>query len=226
MSHDRAHGPIWLAFVALLCSAGMWMYASRVLIPYHRADAAAHDQPRGNLSDLYPRWLGARELLLHGRDPYSNEVTREIQAGYYGRPLDPSRSGDPKDEERFAYPVYVAFVLAPTVSLPFEIIEKIFFWILLILTIAGVPIWLRILRWSPPPWTVVGLIGFTVGSPAVMQGLKLEQLSLLVAALVFGAVALLVSDRLGAAGCLLAVASIKPQLVWLLLFWLAVWTLA
>jgi hypothetical protein len=227
MSKHRApRGPLWLVFVALLCAAGIWIYAQCILIPHQRADAAAHGQPRGNLSDLYPRWLGARELLLRGRDPYSNEVTREIQAGYYGRPIDPSRPDDPKDEERFVYPVYVAFLLAPTVGLPFEVVQKGFFWILLILAIGVVPIWLRILKWQPPPWTVVSLIGFTVGSPAVMQTLKLRQLSLLVAALVFGAIALLVADHLSASGCLLAFASIKPQLVWLLLLWLAVWTLA
>ena len=41
----------------------MWFYVSRILVPYQRADAAAHERPRGNLSDLYPRWLGARELF-------------------------------------------------------------------------------------------------------------------------------------------------------------------
>src|SRR5438270_11103744 len=116
--HRVGYGPFWLFFIALLCALGMWLYASRVLIPYQRADAAAHGEPRGNLSDLYPRWLGARELLLRGRNPYSKEITREIQTGYYGRPLDPSRPEDPKDEERFAYPVYVTFLLAPSVRLP------------------------------------------------------------------------------------------------------------
>src|SRR5512142_3099214 len=116
-------GGLWLA-LAILCAAGTWMYVTRVLIPYQVADAAAHGRPRGNLSDLYPRWLGARELLLHGRDPYSAEVTREIQAGYYGRPLDPGRPGDPKDQQRFAYPVYVAFPLAPTVLLPFAWVQQ------------------------------------------------------------------------------------------------------
>ncbi len=61
------------------------------MIPQQVAAATAHDSPRGSLSDLYPRWLGARELLLHHRDPYSPEVTREIQIGYYGRVLDPTR---------------------------------------------------------------------------------------------------------------------------------------
>src|SRR6266403_5151881 len=95
--------------IAVLLAASMLWYVQNLLIPYQRADAAAHDRPRGNLSDLYPRWLGARELLLRGRDPYSAEVTREIQAGYYGRPLDSSRPDDPKDEQAFAYPLYVAF---------------------------------------------------------------------------------------------------------------------
>ena len=60
-------------------SVSMWFYFQRVLIPYQAADAAAHNRPRGTLSDLYPRWLGSRELLMNGRDPYSDEITREIQ---------------------------------------------------------------------------------------------------------------------------------------------------
>ena len=218
--------PWWLFLGALLCAAGMGLYLQRVVIPHQVAEAAAHGRPRGNFSDLYPRWLGARELLLRGRDPYSSDVTREIQTGYYGRPLDSSRPEDPKDEQRFAYPVYVVFVLAPTVELPFEVVQKGVFWLLLFFTIAGVLLWLRILHWSPSPWMQLSLILFMIGSPAVMQALKLRQLSLLVAALVCAALVLLASDHLSAAGSLLAVATIKPQLVWLLLLWLALWTIS
>ena len=32
-------------------------------------------------------------MLLHDRNPYSAEVTRDIQIGYYGRPLDSRRAG-------------------------------------------------------------------------------------------------------------------------------------
>src|SRR5258708_24266218 len=96
------HKPFCLFLAAALCAAGMWTYANRVLIPYQKPDADAHQRPRGNLSDLYPRWLGARELLLHGRDPYSAEVTREIQAGFYGRALYPSLHGEPRDAQGIA----------------------------------------------------------------------------------------------------------------------------
>jgi hypothetical protein len=81
---------------------------------------AEHSQPLfgvlgGYLGDVYQRWIGTRELLLHGRDPYDVEVTREIQAAYYGRPLS---SQEHRDEQRFAYPIFVVFLLAPTVGMP------------------------------------------------------------------------------------------------------------
>ena len=106
---SRRYAPLFQLLAALLCAVSMWIFVQRVVVMYQISDAAATGRPRGNLSDLYPRWLGARELLLRGRDPYSLAVTREIQAGYYGRPLDPSRPSDPKDQQAFAYPVYVVF---------------------------------------------------------------------------------------------------------------------
>jgi hypothetical protein len=220
-----SYKPHWVVLAAALFMVGMWTYADRVLIPYQKVDAAAHDRPRGNLSDLYPRWLGARELLLHGRDPYSLEVTREIQVGFYGRPLDPSRPDDPRDQEGFAYPVYVVFCLAPTIGLPFAILHQGSYWVLFLLTCATTLLWLRILRRSAPLWMQFSLLALTLGSPAVMQGLKLRQMTLLVAGLIAIAITLLVADYQIAAGFLLALATIKPQLVVLLLCWLALWTL-
>ena len=64
-----------------------------------------------------------------------------------------------------------------------------------------------------PLWTQISLLALTLGSVAVMQGLKLQQMSLLVAGLMAIAIALLVTDHAVAAGVLLALASIKPQLV-------------
>jgi hypothetical protein len=222
----RANVPTWMVIAALICCAGIWLFATRLLIPYQVADASAHDRPRGNLSDLYPRWLGARELLLHRRDPYSAEVAREIQAGYYGHPLDASRPGDPRDQQGFAYPVYVVFCLAPTVRLPFEIVQRVFFWMLAVLTAASALIWLAIFRWRAAFRTQFTVVVLTLGSLAVMQGLKLEQISLLVSGLVTIAVLLLVKDHAVPAGIVLALATIKPQLVVFLLLWLAMWTLA
>jgi hypothetical protein len=213
-------------WVALLCASSMWFYVQGVLIPYEKVDAAAHQRPRGNLSDLYPRWLGARELLLHHRNPYGNDVTAEIQKGYYGRELDAARPGDPKDRQGFAYPVYVVFLLAPLVGFSFHGVQILFNWLLVGLTAASVWLWLRALRWELPLPAVAACIALTLGSFPAVQGIKLQQLSLLVAALLGASAACVASGFLFLGGALLALATIKPQLAWPLVAWLLLWALS
>jgi hypothetical protein len=212
--------------LALLASASTWFYMNRILRADQIADAVAHHRPRGNLSDLYPRWLGARELLLHRRNPYSAEITREIQQGYYGRPLDPSRPDDPKDEQGFAYPVYVVFLLAPTVSLPFDTVETSFRWLLIALAVASIFLWLRVLRWKASCGTILIFCVLSAGWLPMVQGIKLQQLSLLVAALLAASGACLSGGWLFLGGGLLALATIKPQLAWPLVLWLLVWAVS
>ncbi len=209
----------------------MWFYVQWVLVPYQKSDAAAHGRPRGNLSDLYPRWLGMRELLLHHRDPYSPEVTREIQSGYYGRPLDAGRMDDPrfnepKDQQGFAYPLHVVFLLAPTIGLPFPVVQTGFRWLLITLTLASVLLWLRVLRWRPSVASTAILIVLTFGSYAVVQGIKLQQLTLVVSALLAGCAAALVAGYFSLAGFLLALATIKPQLALPIAGWLTLWAVS
>jgi Glycosyltransferase family 87 len=212
--------------VAVVACAGMWLYVDRVLIGHQETEAAARGIPRGNLSDLYPSWLASRELLLRHRDPYAPEITREIQAGYYGRPIDPTRPNDPANQQGFAYPVYVAFLLAPTVGLPFADVQVIFRWLLAGLTAISVILWLRVLGWQPS-WTSATVMMLLVfGTFPVVQGIKLQQLSLVVAALIAGSVFLLAKGRLTPAGILLALAMIKPQLTLLLAAWLLLWSVS
>jgi hypothetical protein len=196
---------------------------NRILRAQQIAEAAVHGTPRGNLSDLYPRWLGARELLRHGRNPYSAEITREIQLGYYGRELDPQRPDDPKDQQGFAYPAHVVFLLAPTIELPFEEVETGFRWLLVGLAAASVLLWLRVLRWRASLGTTLIFIVLMLGWVPMVQGIKLQQLSLLVAALLAGCGACLTGGWFFCAGALLALATIKPQLTWPLVVWLLVW---
>jgi hypothetical protein len=111
---------------------GMWRWAEVILIPSNNLAAQSKGSPIGNNSDLYPRWLGTRELLLHDRDPYGAEVTREIQVGFYGRPLDPSNPHDLPFKESFVYPLYVVFLMAPAASLRFGMAVEVFRWVLLL----------------------------------------------------------------------------------------------
>jgi len=210
--------------LALALAAGMWCYVDLVLVPYEKAEAILSGRPRGNLSDLYPRWLGARELLLHGRSPYAPEVTREIQQGYYGRAINPALRNDPTDQQGFAYPVYVTLLLAPTVRLPFPLVQAGFRWILVFLVAVSVPLWLHALRWRVSVVSMMTGIALALGSFPAVQGIKLQQLTLLVCALLAGSAALLVAGRPFLAGILLALATVKPQLAAPFACWLALWT--
>jgi hypothetical protein len=218
------HRPAFRLLLAVLMATGMWLYVQHVLIPYQKTQGPMKESPRGNLSDLYPRWLGARELLLHHRDPYGADITREIQIGYYGRLLDPTRPTDPKDQQGFAYPIYVVLMLAPTLMLPFATVQTAFFWLFAVFTAVSVPLWLRTLRWRVSTTAMITWIVLTLSCFPAIQGLKLQQLTLLVAVFVASSISALARRQFVLGGLLLALATIKPQLVFLLILWLCIWT--
>jgi hypothetical protein len=211
-----------LLAVVLVLAGGMWLYSQWVMVPAEREYYAAKGQPM-DVGDLYPRWYGARELLLHHRDPYSAEVSQEIQVVYYGHALDTAGADRGRDEQRFAYPVYVVFFLAPIVELPFPAVQAVVRWMWALLAAASVLLWLQALGWRPPTLVKLALVVLTISSPPMVQALRLQQLAVLVA-FFFAACALLISrGRLFWAGCVLACATIKPQLALLPALLFLIW---
>jgi hypothetical protein len=201
--------------LSVLSAVSMWYYVAHVW---------SVGQP-AQFSDLYAQWWGAHELLLHHRDPYNPAVTREIQIVIYGAPVAPSHPGDVAERGGgFAYPIYVAFLMWPTLHLAFPVVQGLFVSLFVVLTPASLWLWLYALRWRLPPAKLLILAVFTFGTFPVLQGLKLQNLSLLVAFLVASAMASVAADYLVLAGLLLAGTTIKPQFVILLIPWLALWT--
>jgi hypothetical protein len=206
---------LWL-ILSMLSAVSMWYYVANVW---------SVGQPT-QFSDLYARWWGAHEVLLHRRDPYSPAVTREIQIVIYGAPVASEHPGDAAElAGGFAYPVYVVFLMWPTVHWTFPVARDLFLCVFVAVTLASLLLWLYWLGWRPPAATLTVLAVFTFASFPVLQGLKLENLSLLVAFLVAATMASLVAEQFAMGGLLLAGATIKPQFVLLLIPWLAVWTI-
>ena len=174
----------------------------------------------GPRSDIYPPWFGSRELFLNGLDPYSETVAQQIQVMYYDRALAP---GESRDEQRFAYPIYVSFLFAPTVRLPFREVQILFVICLALATAAGVYLWLRVVKWDISKWGIALILILTLCNPGTMRGLRLQQLGLLVAALLAAAAFSVANGRLVMAGTLLGFATIKPQTMFLPLMWLVIW---
>jgi hypothetical protein len=210
----------------LLASAITWLYMFRILLPWEYFIDVEHGRLKAQLGDLYPRWVGTRELLLHGRNPYGPEVSHEIQTGFYGHAIN-QKYGEPGvdviDEQRFAYPVYVVFFLAPTVYLDFSLLQTWAPVVFALLTAISVLLWMQVLRWRPPRIMAAAIVLFVVASPQIAQGLRLRQLGLVAAFLLALSAWCIARDHLAIAGVLLAISTVKPQMVLLPLLWFLLW---
>ncbi|MFZ0862264.1 MAG: glycosyltransferase 87 family protein [Candidatus Sulfotelmatobacter sp.] len=212
--------------MVLLVAIGTSYYYFDLLLPQARLRDAANEMVGGYAygGDFYPIWLTGRELLFHGSNPYTQEMTREIQIGLYGRPMDPSRPADPPANFRaFAYPLYADLLAAPLLPLGFNAVRVALGVLLPLLTAASLVLWLRAFRLQVSPGTLAMAIILVLVSYPVLEGLYAQQVGLLVGAALAMSAAALARERLILAGMLLAFASVKPQLVWLLALWLLLW---
>ncbi|MGC1371935.1 MAG: glycosyltransferase family 87 protein [Candidatus Sulfotelmatobacter sp.] len=224
---------VWLGLSVLVCGITL-AYRSTILLPWesyvneHYLDVA-HGRLKAQLGDLYPRWVGTRELLLHGRNPYGADVSHEIQLGFYGHVVEQKFDvpGAPViDEQRFVYPVYVVFLLAPIARLDFPVVQRWAPLFLGTLTIVSVMLWVYVLRWRPPRIAIVTIVLFVLSTPQIMQGLRLRQLGFAVAFLLALSAWCLVRNHLAIAGVFLALSTIKPQMAVLPLAWFLFWGLS
>ncbi len=158
-------------------------------------------------NDFYSRWRSAQVYWLDGVDPYSEPATLAIQQGIYGRPAKPDEDPGP-----FAYPFYTVFLLFPLVWLPYVWAEAIWLVILQFSLVAGVFLYLSTVNWPLPPW----LMALT-GLWAVMfyhsgRTILLGQFAGLIFLWTAGVLYALKHERNVAAGMLLALTTIKPQM--------------
>jgi hypothetical protein len=225
LGSDGRYVPHLVLAVSLLICFGVWRWAEGFAAPAYTAHALSEGKPIGNNSDLYPRWLGAREALLHGRDPYSAALTREFQTGFYGRPLNPQSPTDPTDQVAFAYPLYVIFLLAPTVTLPFRTAMEVFRWLLLGAIACSVPLWMYAIGFRPRRLLVVSGMVLAVSTFPAVQEFYMQNLTALVLLLLAAAAAALRRGWLVLSGFLVALSTIKPQLSGLLVLWLMLWAI-
>jgi len=174
--------------------------------------------------DFYPIWLTTKQWRVEHRDPYSPEMTREIQEGLFGRPLDPHIPTDPKDLRMFAHPAFTILLLWPAAEMPFAVSRVVLVVLLAAMTFASVLFWMRALVWRLSwSWLVVIFL-LTLCSYPVLEGLYAAQLGLMVAFLLAGSIFALQRGQLLLAGILMALTTIKPQVTLLVIFYLFLWS--
>lgn len=213
--------------LALLGAASMLYYHQRLFMPRVHAARTAQGLDDGYLlgNDFYQVWLVARESLRNRRDPYGPKMTREIQTGLFGRPLDPNRPTDPIDRRVFPYPAFTGLLFWPAAQYPFPPVRAVVIFLLAILTAATVSLWLRALHWRIGKKWIAVILLLTLSSYPVLEGLYSAQLGLLVAFLLAATIVALQKGHLLFAGFLLALTTIKPHVTALVILYLLLWSL-
>lgn len=206
-----ASGPrqrLWIGAILLLLCAFAGLYHLHTI---------NRDFPSSR-SDLQPVKIGI-QTTLRGEDPYSDQTTRQIQLAYYGHALSASSH---TNQMAYVYPPHTAVVLAFLAPFRWQTSRLIFLALALLLTLTSVPVWIRIsgARWAASS-TLLAVIGVMASWPT-LWAFRLQQPTLLVAALVALASLLMIKDRETGAALLLALSTIKPQLIAILTLWLTV----
>jgi hypothetical protein len=223
MKMRDARQDVWLLGVSIFFCLTFWYWTTHIYVPANAAEVRARHLPVGNNSDLYPRWLGARELLLHHRDPYSPEITREIQTGFYGRPLNPQAKSDPQAQESFVYPLWVVFLLAPVVTMPFGLVIEIFRWVLLGSIVLSVALWSYSFGFRLRPLIVLSGVLLTLSSLPSLVEYYQQNLTALFLLFAAAGTACIVRHWLAFGGLLLALVTMKPDTCCLVVIWFLVW---
>jgi len=172
--------------------------------------------PGGN--DFYSRWAGARALLLEGRDPYSLEVTAEIQAVIGIDPAQAGRGG-------FAYPLYVLFLFWPLVYFPYDWAQAMWMVTLQWVAVAAMAGLSNLERLRLSSVGLAGLLLATLFLYPVARTIFLGQFTLHVTLFLVATLLALRRGRDDWAGIWLAATFIKPQMVAFVAPWLVLWAL-
>ncbi len=172
-------------------------------------------------NDFYSRYVAWRAFLLEGRNPYSDEVTRSIQVAINGRPAQPG-----EDENALIYPWYAVVVQWPFVYLPWPWARALYMVLCQVFIVAGLALTAQLLHWKLSPALFASTAVWAVLFYPEGRGLILGQLVITQYILTVLALWLLREKREVLAGVCLALTTVRPTAVFLLVPFLLLYGLA
>jgi len=206
--------PSWLRVVLLIA---LFIF---LIVLYVANYSFVRQSPGGN--DFLARWTGAHYWLVEGVNPYDEEVSLAAQTMIYGRPADPSKG---EDIAHFVYPLPAMLFFGPFGLLPFPIARAIWMTILEICLVVLGLISLRLARWSPDRFAQAFVILFSIlwyhGARSVIIG----QFAVIEAVLIAITLLAIQSELDEAAGVALALTIAKPQMSFLIIPFVLIWSI-
>jgi hypothetical protein len=207
-----SHGTVRVVFLTLV------LVLFLALAVYYTYALFTSRYPSAN--DFFSRWTGGCALIREGLNPYSEAVTLRIQEGMYGRPAGPD-----EDQVAFAYPLYSLLLFFPLCATEnYALVQAIWLWLLLVALVLSAIACIRVLGWGPPPWLWAVTILWVVLVYYSFRALILGQFAIFVLLAMVATLWTMKSQYDGWAGILLAFTTIKPQMIYLAVPWILLWT--
>ena len=207
--------PPW--FLALLAVLSLGLIAALTVVNYQ----FARSSPGGN--DFLARWNAANMWLKEGVNPYDPSVSLRSQNYIYGRAAD---LGAGEDLAHFVYPLPSMVFFGPFGLLPYDQARALWMTVLEIGLALLAVLGLVGARWRAQTVVLVALPVFSVlwyhGVRAVIVG----QFAVIESLLLVGAVVAIQRERDLLAGVLLGLSISEPQMAFLLIPFVLLWSLS
>lgn len=184
---------------------------------------ATHDvltEPHPGHNDFLTVWEASRSFWRDGLDPYGEQATINIQTRIYGRP-----ALEDEFPNYFAYPFYTVVLMLPLVFFNFAWASAIWMVVSEAFLIAASILLLNLFRWRPQPWLLALYLLWTLMNYYAARGLILGQVSHFVYVMQVLVLWALARHNDRVAGMVLALSTVKPQMGFLLVPFLILWSI-
>ncbi len=202
-------------------SLGLVILAVAVFVLYSFGLYAAFTSRWQGGSDFFPRWSGAQMLFLEGKSPYSLEATQRTQRALYNGRL----AREDEDQVAFAYPIYAVYFVAPLIFLSYAQALAVWMVMLQFALCAMLGLCMSLYGWRPAAWLTAATGLWMILNYNSGEAIIVGQLGVIVALMVTLALWSLHAGRDWWAGAFLALSTIKPQMVFLIIPLLLLWSL-
>ncbi len=177
----------------------------------------ARNNPGGN--DFLVHYIGTRSFIYDGLSPYSDEVAAQIQTAAYGHP---ARGGE--HELRVAYPLYSVVFFAPfSLISDYQVARATWMTLLEISLVALCFLSFELVDWKPGLKIQAAVLLFSLLWYHAVRGVVNGNAVVLLAFLITLVFYLIKTGHDQGAGIMLALTTIKPHLVVLLVIYILVW---
>jgi hypothetical protein len=209
VKNQRSLAPLFWLFSILFISLAIYLIYYTPLLWF---------ESKGN--DFFVQWLAVRTFAKENLSPYLPSVQTRTEEFVYG-----SQAAPDEEKLKFSSPLYsVLFIL------PFALINSVnvaqYTWMLIlgIILAAHLGIALRLTEWKPAIWLLILLIAFVLLGFHNFQALASGSMVIPSALFIFLALITIRFERYELAGLLLALATIQPRAVLLVILFILFWS--